>query len=450
MAVNSQIILQNIMGDVVSMNNINDIDLAKVVGYVSENVDALLLIDGNADTYKSYIRRGIFTEYLKESGKYSELIKKLWFHFNNSADYVNEDYHVFVPNSGRFIGKYGKRMNIICNETTHVIQLSIYPVKGEENIYIFVMDELDNSQYLDETFTNKKVSTIQNTYLFSMYVDLIKDTTSSISISEMSSEVMNQHIKYSEWRKMIVNMIALEDQPIFNERTDPEYLKRNLAPGHSTSFDCLMKNLEGHYIWVKLIFSRAETRNDDDFRFVFMVQNIHENYVELMGTLKKYEELASMDPLTSVYNHGRIETEISNAINTKKKNNTSVSIMMLDIDYFKSVNDKYGHSVGDNTLIHFVEIVSDYINDHNAVMGRWGGEEFVIVFYDMDISMIYDIAESLRQTVENELFARVGYLTCSIGVTEIIKNDSLISAFDRIDQAVYGAKSSGRNCVKTA
>ena len=430
------------------MNNINDLDLEKVAGYVSENVDALLLIDGNNDTYKSFIRRGFFTEYLKESGKYSELIKKLWFHFNNSSDSVIEDYHVFVPNSSSFTGKYGKRMNIIFNETTHVVQITIYPVKDKENIYIFIMDELDNSQYLDETFTNKKVSTIQNTYLFSMYVDLIKDTTSSISISEMSSEVMNQKISYSDWRKMIVNMFSLEDQAIFTERTEPEYLKKNLAPGHSTSFDCLMKNLEGHYIWVKLIFSRAETKNDDDFRFVFMVQNIHENYVELMGTLKKYEELASTDQLTSVYNHGRIETEINNAIDMKKKKDTDISLMMLDIDFFKTINDKYGRSVGDNTLVHFVEIVSDYLTDYNAVMGRWGGEEFLVVFYDKDISTIHDIAEELRNIIENELFGRVGYLTCSIGVTSINKNDTLISAFDRIDQAVYGAKLSGRNCVK--
>ena len=75
-----------------------------------------------------------------------------------------------------------------------------------------------------------------------------------------------------------------------------------------------MKNLKGVFIWVKLIFSRTNTTNEDDFRFVFMVQNIHDNSIKLFETLKKYEDLASKDALTSVFNHGRIETEISNAI----------------------------------------------------------------------------------------------------------------------------------------
>lgn len=449
MAEIAQLYLKYHGGNIVSMNNISDLDYDEVKGYVEQNVDALLLVDGNADTYRSIIRRGVFTDYVKESGSYHSLIEKLWFHFNNSTNTVNKDYHVFIPNSGRFIGKYGKRMNIICNDVTHIIQLTIYPIKEKENFYIFIMDELDKSQYMDETFTNNKVDTIQNSYLFSMYVDLMKDTINSISVTEMSNDVINQQIKYSEWRNMIVNMISLEDQELFTQRTEPEYLKKNLAPGRSTSFDCLMKNLAGEYIWVKLIFSRAETKNKDDFRFVFMVQNIHENYVELMNTLEKYEKLALLDPLTSIYNHGRIETEINNAIQAKKESNANISLMMLDIDFFKRVNDKFGHSVGDNTLIHFVEVVSEFIEDLNAVMGRWGGEEFVIVFYDMSISDINDIAEKLCAKVAAELFSRVGNITCSIGVTELTENDTLVSAFDRMDKAVYGAKSAGRNCVKT-
>ena len=66
-----------------------------------------------------------------------------------------------------------------------------------------------------------------------------------------------------------------DDQQLFLERTDPDYLKSNLMPGRTSSFDCLMQNLEGKYIWVKLIFSRAETNNsEEDFRYVFMMQDI--------------------------------------------------------------------------------------------------------------------------------------------------------------------------------
>jgi len=299
----------------------------------------------------------------------------------------------------------------------------------------------------------KKVKSIQNTYLFSTYIDIVKDTTNSISITEISDEVMNQQIKYTQWRKMIVNMIWPDDQNLFLERTDPEYLKNNIAPGRTSSFDCLMKNLEGKYIWVKLTFCRSETRNPGDYRFVFMVQDINETAEELMNTLKKYEDLASKDPLTSVYNHGSIETEISNAITAKTDENADpdayISIMMLDIDYFKRVNDEFGHSVGDVTLVRFVQIISEIAKERNAVVGRWGGEEFVVVLYDTNEGDSFAFAERLRETVSSSYFANIGKITCSIGMTNICSDDDLNTAFNRMDKAVYLAKSAGRNCVKS-
>ena len=67
---------------------------------------------------------------------------------------------------------------------------------------------------------------------------------------------------------MIVNVIGKDDQALFMERSDPEYLKKMFTPGRTSSFDCLMQNLEGVYIWVKLIFSRIETGNPDDYKYV--------------------------------------------------------------------------------------------------------------------------------------------------------------------------------------
>ena len=421
--------------------------LENVVAFVTEEVDSIIVVDGKNDRYKTIFRKGVFVDFIEEQGLYKDLIAKLWYHFNNSSTGVVEDYHVFIPTSGKFIGKYSKRLNIECHGVPHVIQMTIYPT-AQEDIYIFILDELDGSQYVDETLTNNKVKSIQNTYLFSMYVDIVQDTINSISITEISDEVMNQQLKYSEWRMMIVNMIWPDDQALFLQRTSPAYLKENLAPGKTSSYDCLMMNLEGKYIWVKLIFSRAETNNDEDFRFVFMVQDIHDNTVELMSTLKKYEELASKDTLTSVYNHGRIETEIRNAIESKKRKQQNTSIMMIDIDYFKSVNDRFGHSVGDATLVRFVNTILDIIKARGAVLGRWGGEEFVVVLYDADAENSFNFAEKLRNQVAETDFENVGHITCSIGITQIDINDDFGNAFDRMDKAVYEAKSAGRNCVK--
>lgn len=415
--------------------------------FISDNVDALLFVDAKADTYKALARRGMFTDFIEENGNYHELIEKLWFHFNDTMDKITEDYQVFIPTFGEFSGKYSRRLKIIENETPHAIQMTIYPL--DENYYLILLDELDNSEYIKDFMTSEKVNTIQNTYLFSMYIDLFKDSTSSISITEISDETVHSSIKYSEWRYMIVNMIWPDDQELFMERTDPEYLKKNIMPGRTASFDCLMQNLEGKYIWVKLIFSRAETSNsEEDFRFVFMVQDIHENSVQLMSTLKKYEELASKDTLTDVFNHGRIETEIYNAIEIVTRTDRAVSMMMFDIDYFKNVNDKYGHAVGDMTLKHFAYLLKEYFKSVNAVIGRWGGEEFVAVCYDADINKAARYAEEIRNKVSGEDFKVAGNVTCSIGLTQISKEDNFNQAFDHMDKALYQAKSDGRNCVR--
>ena len=208
-----------------------------------------------------------------------------------------------------------------------------------------------------------------------------------------------------------------------------------------------MKNLEGVFIWVKLIFSRAATTNDEDFRFVFMVQNIHENHMKLFDTLKRYEELASKDPLTDIYNHGRIETEISNSIEGFNSDGKPVSFMMLDIDFFKKVNDEFGHSVGDFVLKAFVKVVNDFITPYKFAIGRWGGEEFVCVCYGMDLNQLKPIAEGLRKAVENAEFEKGIKITCSIGLTQVTKGDTAQIIFDRVDSAMYEAKTSGRNRI---
>lgn len=410
------------------------------------DIDAILLADAKANTIRPLVKRGVFSDFIEDSWKYTDLIEKLWYHFNNSAEDIDKDYHVFLPTSGKFVGKYSRRINIMVNNIIHVIQMMIYPVGDEQ--YMILLDELDKSMFRDEDMTNKKVDTIQNIYLFSMYIDIVKDTTSSIRVTEISGEVINQQLKYTQWRMMIVNMISPEFQTLFLNETDPENLKRKYAPGQSSSFDCLMKNLEGEFIWVKLIFSRAETSNDNDFRFVFMVQNIHESFVSLHQTLKKYEQMASMDSLTSIFNHGRIETEMCNAIEKRSQSDRDISIMMLDIDFFKKINDKYGHSVGDDTLVHFTQTAADMIKDKNAVIGRWGGEEFVIVCYDTSIEQARELAEKIRCTIADKEFDKISRITCSIGITEITDNDRFDTAFERMDNALYNAKSNGRNCVK--
>ena len=422
-------------------------DLARLI---RDHVDTVLVADAETNEYHSFLRKGIFEQVLSEQGKYTDLIEALWFRLGDSQERITENYHVFLPSYGRFSGKISKRIRVAVpgSDNPAIAQMTVYPIA--ENQYIFLLDELDNSEYQREFETSKKVDTIQNSFLFSMFFDLVRDTTSSLSVTEISDETVHAEIPYSNWRNMIVNMISPEDQALFLERTDPEYLKKNFLPGKTSSFDCLMQNLEGKYIWVKLIFSRVETTNEGDYRFVFMVQNIHENFMELFGALKKYEHLALTDSLTGLFNHGRMETEIVNALEGLKKQQTRAFLLFTDIDYFKNINDQHGHAAGDLALTSFAEILSSLASEMQAAAGRWGGEEFLVVCYDSNPQAIRALAEDLRARVESTDFPDVGRFTCSIGLTELRPEDTPKSAFERVDKALYQAKESGRNCIRTA
>ncbi|MBP5244236.1 MAG: GGDEF domain-containing protein [Succinivibrio sp.] len=411
------------------------------------NVDAVVVVDKTIRKYRAMFRDGIFKSFIDDEGDYSELIQKLWLHFSDSSEEIAENYKAFTDYYGNFKGKYSRRLTLFLEgeETPHIAQMTVYPIKDTDKCVI-VMDELDNDEYAEKFATEQKVSTIQNTYLFSMFVDLYEDTTSSISVTEISDETVNATLKYTQWRLMIVNTIWPDDQKQFLTWTDPEYLKENLGPGRTMSFDCMMMNLENVYIWVKLIFSRVESR-DDEFKFVFMVQNINDNALEMMSTLKKYESLALRDSLTGLFTHGGLDTEIKNSIEVFQKGGVSVSLMMLDLDHFKYINDTYGHAAGDKVLKNFGSIIKDYVEDKRATAGRWGGEEFVIVLRDVSEEEAFAFAEDLRKKVEVTRFETIGQITCSIGISRLKKEDSFADIFNRVDKAMYISKEEGRNRV---
>ena len=123
--------------------------------------------------------------------------------------------------------------------------------------------------------------------------------------------------------------------------------------------------------------------------------------------------------------------------------------MMLDLDHFKAVNDNYGHAAGDTTLKLFAKILLDISVEEKASVGRWGGEEFVVVCYDTDQYEIKELAEHLRIKIASETFKAIDHITCSIGVTEVLDTDEANTVFVKMDKALYDAKSAGRNCVKS-
>ncbi len=150
------------------------------------------------------------------------------------------------------------------------------------------------------------------------------------------------------------------------------------------------------------------------------------------------------DSLTGIgnrrYFHQKIEEEIQHAQRYKH----SFSLIMLDIDFFKQVNDKYGHSVGDEVLIEYTKLISSLLRKGD-IFSRFGGEEFMIILPYASKNQAQKIAEKLR--TEIELSQKIIPITMSFGVVEYVAGEDSEFILKRVDDALYKAKDSGRNIV---
>ncbi|ADG94362.1 diguanylate cyclase [Arcobacter nitrofigilis DSM 7299] len=173
---------------------------------------------------------------------------------------------------------------------------------------------------------------------------------------------------------------------------------------------------------------------------------VKERTKELEISNKKLEKLASTDVLTKLLNRGKLNDFLESEINRASRFNHIFGVIIMDIDHFKSTNDIYGHNVGDKVLEEFATILKTKTRVTDIV-GRWGGEEFVIICPQTDIEGIKKLAEELRYIIENNSFSIVGNKTASFGITLYCEGDTIKSLISRADKALYRAKEEGRNKV---
>jgi len=168
--------------------------------------------------------------------------------------------------------------------------------------------------------------------------------------------------------------------------------------------------------------------------------------------LKKHlSKLAMTDELTELYNRRAFLSSLNKELTRAERNNQNLSIFMVDVDFFKNINDQYGHHGGDIALQHFAKIVKDLMRNEDTI-GRFGGEEFAVLLPNTAINEALNIAERLRKTIEDSFVTndeRKIHFTVSIGVAMLDEKNvtSATTLLNNADQALYNAKESGRNRV---
>ena len=167
---------------------------------------------------------------------------------------------------------------------------------------------------------------------------------------------------------------------------------------------------------------------------------VHERTLEL-------QYLANFDELTGIYNRRRFSELLDGEMERARRYEQNLSLVMLDLDHFKSINDEYGHNEGDKVLKSVAEILRNHLRKSD-IYGRWGGEEFVILMTHTDLATADKVAEKLRQLFLAVTLADGKSISASFGIASLRPEEPSTSFLKRVDEALYDAKRNGRNCVR--
>lgn len=226
----------------------------------------------------------------------------------------------------------------------------------------------------------------------------------------------------------------------------------------------VLSNIKNGEYWTDYLFSRP------DISRIVSIKNTNGDLIDFEITLKKiehkseyiivfndittyiakkneYEYFAYHDHLTKIFNRQKFDELLLKEFENKKRYGDNLSVILIDLDHFKKVNDTYGHLTGDLVLIAIVGIIRNKLRI-NDIFARWGGEEFIILLPRTNINDAYAKAEELRKDIESYIDKELPPVTISAGVSELTDKDDIASCLNRVDTALYLAKVKRNDVVK--
>lgn len=194
----------------------------------------------------------------------------------------------------------------------------------------------------------------------------------------------------------------------------------------------------GGFYWVKVTVSPEFNYNGEIIAYSSIRQDI--------SSQKYIEQVSLIDYLTQVYNKKYYDEILDKEVYSAQRYGYNLSLLLLDIDLFKDINDTFGHQVGDNVLKEFASLLLKDTRKSDIV-SRIGGEEFTIIVENDTIESANAFASKIRREIQEHEFKTVKNLTVSIGISSYIEGDTSQTLFKRVDDAMYQAKKNGRNQV---
>ncbi|MDY0327273.1 MAG: diguanylate cyclase [Arcobacteraceae bacterium] len=200
--------------------------------------------------------------------------------------------------------------------------------------------------------------------------------------------------------------------------------------------EIINRRKDGSTYWTKIVIDPIFDDNGN--------KTGYSSYRENITDTKELEYISTHDSLTGIHNRRAFVKQLHTQIKSASRYNETFGFIIFDIDYFKRINDAYGHQVGDDVLVTISNTIQETLREDDF-FARWGGEEFVIIAKYSDINSLEQLVHKLQNKLSIASFAPVSHLTCSFGITIYKDGDNDESIVKRADKALYVAKENGRN-----
>ncbi|MCX6076534.1 MAG: diguanylate cyclase [Campylobacterales bacterium] len=325
-------------------------------------------------------------------------------------------------------------------ESFNIMSQSLY--ESQEIIKNYATELEIKIEMRTQELKNSKNSLQEINEKMKKHIDIIDKyvITSSTDLSGVITEASEAFCKISGYSK--AELLGKKHNILRHPDFDSSIYKdlwHNITQGKSWLGEIKNQKKDGSYYWVNIIVAPTFDKNGKIDGYSSIRQDITDK--------KRVEELAVTDQLTKIFNRLHLENSFKQEVDRAKRYNATFSVILLDIDHFKAVNDNYGHDVGDEVLVGVVNILKQNIRATD-ILGRWGGEEFLIILPQTDMNEAKYLAEKLKSEIEHHTFDTIGSKTCSFGISQFrVEDEDSKMVVKRADNALYSAKNSGRNRV---
>ena len=337
-------------------------------------------------------------------------------------------------------------------------------ISGHEPLFLFQLFNITRKKQMDDFILN-------NEEKFRSFISLSNDGMALVnekgqviewngSLSRITGISMERVYGEAIWDIMSWGNIRIDDKALDIEGLKKfvlNTLKRGLKINSVKENLCQITHTDGHI--VHLQYSLFTIRVDNGYRLGMVIRDntvsvndriyIASQHEKLNQAYQEMEKLARIDPLTQISNRRDVEIRLDYEMTRYERHHHPFSLSIMDIDDFKKFNDTYGHDMGDYVLTEIAKLMKETIRAQD-ILGRWGGEEFILVFPETDSSGGEIIAERIRLGIESHRFSFKGddvSVNITGGLAEYNPGEELEKTVKRADKALYRGKNSGKNCI---